>query len=122
MEADHTHVGSGKNYVAGCPDCKLLGRQARAAHVKRNLTDTQRQSRRAMWKRQGMDPDDAEAIWLAGGGCFICGSEHRLAVDHDHSTGRIRGLLCGNCNMAIGLLGDDTARLRAAIAYLSPKE
>lgn len=116
--ADHTHVASGKSYRAGCPDCQLLGRKARAAHVKRNLEATQRQSRRSMWRRQGMDPDEAEAVWLAGGGCVICGGEHRLAVDHDHTTGRVRGLLCGNCNTAIGLFGDDPAKLRAAIAYL----
>jgi hypothetical protein len=41
-----------------------------------------------------------------------------LAVDHSHETGAFRGLLCHSCNRAIGLLGDDPARLRAAAEYL----
>lgn len=57
-----------------------------------------------------------------GGVCGICGEEngsgHRLAADHDHKTGLIRGLLCHRCNTAIGLFRDDPALLRAAIRYL----
>jgi hypothetical protein len=41
-----------------------------------------------------------------------------LVVDHCHNTEKRRGLLCGPCNTAIGLLGDDPSRARAAAAYL----
>lgn len=59
-----------------------------------------------------------------GGRCATCprtpADEHRgrLAVDHDHVTGAVRGLLCANCNRAIGLAADDPARLRRMADYL----
>lgn len=57
------------------------------------------------------------------GGCAICGrtegEEGRfLAIDHDHTTGRLRGLLCFACNVAIGHLGDDPDTLQKAVSYL----
>jgi hypothetical protein len=55
------------------------------------------------------------------GKCFICSNEEQeknLAVDHCHSTGRVRGLLCGPCNQAIGLMKDSPALLIKAAQYL----
>lgn len=56
-----------------------------------------------------------------GNRCAICGSyqvSKRLAVDHNHSTGKVRGLLCVNCNLGIGSLKEDRQILENAIEYL----
>lgn len=53
--------------------------------------------------------------------CAICGSppsDKRLAVDHCHTTGKIRGLLCSSCNCALGLFKDNTELLDRAAGYL----
>jgi hypothetical protein len=78
-------------------------------------------------RRCGQDPDLIEAHFLSHNGlCDICGRPPqatekrpgRLNIDHDHKTGEFRGLLCGMCNRAIGLFGDDPKTLTAAIEYL----
>lgn len=56
--------------------------------------------------------------------CAICKTHDSelpklLSVDHCHTTGKVRGLLCGNCNLGIGNFKDDTNRLLSAIKYLS---
>ena len=55
--------------------------------------------------------------------CAICGNGHvgvgtRLHIDHCHDSKKVRGLLCSNCNTAIGLLGDSPERAEALAAYL----
>ncbi|MEU2713871.1 endonuclease VII domain-containing protein [Streptomyces sp. NPDC007205] len=58
----------------------------------------------------------------ADGRCAICRQEpapgKRLVVDHDHGTGVVRGLLCQNCNVMIGMAQDNPSTLARAIAYL----
>jgi len=65
-----------------------------------------------------------QAVWESQGGvCAICNGPptkgKRLAVDHNHQTGEVRGLLCCNCNMGLGNLKDDIDLLRSAISYLT---
>lgn len=60
--------------------------------------------------------------------CAICNSEgffigknnhtEKLVVDHDHDTGAVRGILCHNCNRALGLFKDNVSFLQTAIKYL----
>lgn len=58
------------------------------------------------------------------GGCACCGatraggSSDSFHVDHCHETGKIRGLLCNNCNIGIGALGDNASGVARALAYL----
>jgi hypothetical protein len=72
--------------------------------------------------------DHAVLLASQGGVCAICrrpesarrnGRPRLMAVDHDHRTGAVRGLLCNACNTALGLFGDDIAVMEAAIAYLA---
>lgn len=75
-----------------------------------------------LW-RYGLTPEEYIEILVSQGGvCKICGNppsgRFSLSVDHDHETGKVRGLLCGNCNFAIGLMRDNPALLRKSAQYL----
>jgi hypothetical protein len=82
--------------------------------------------RRSHLKRKfGLTVEEYDAMLARqGGGCGICGRPPRpdisLHVDHDHETGRIRGLLCFRCNNSLGDLDDDPVLLRAALRYVEP--
>jgi hypothetical protein len=66
-----------------------------------------------------------EMLAAQSGGCAICGvlppENGSLHVDHDHETGRVRGLLCFSCNGGIGQFQEDPLILRAAVRYLDPR-
>lgn len=113
------------------PDKDRLNRQRYYASVKHTRTYT---------------PDDALAAWVRrlkkhydlsvdqyrqmlgrqNGTCAIChgppkgkgADKGRYHVDHCHKTGKVRGLLCSSCNLAIGYLGDDAQRVRRAAQYI----
>lgn len=55
---------------------------------------------------------------VARGRCDICGSTDRLVIDHCHATGVVRGLLCHQCNVSLGCMKDDPARMENAAKYL----
>lgn len=75
---------------------------------------------RNLIRRYGITVEQYKEMYKAQNGkCLICGKpEQKLHVDHCHETGYVRGLLCGSCNRALGLLKDNTDFLLKAIAYL----
>jgi hypothetical protein len=83
--------------------------------------DRVRASKAAERESYGITVAEIEAMAVAqGGACAICGivEVRSLCVDHDHETGRVRGLLCHKCNLALGLLCDDAALALRAASYL----
>lgn len=51
--------------------------------------------------------------------CAICGDDSRpLRIDHDHGTGKVRGLLCDSCNTGLGLLRESKQNMTAAMVYI----
>ena len=70
----------------------------------------------------GLSIDDYNAILLRQDSkCGICREPltGRTHVDHDHSTGKVRGVLCHGCNIGLGCYKDNPALLFAAAAYLN---
>lgn len=74
--------------------------------------------------RYGISPDEMRQMHERQNGCCaICGTpeaelKRRLCIDHDHETGKVRGLLCDPCNNGIARFKEDVDSLRAAAAYL----
>ena len=96
-----------------------------AARHKERLREYHREYRRKTWRKYvyGLSNEQYEEMLSAQSGvCAICEkgcpTGKSLAVDHDHLSGRIRGLLCADCNGALGHFKDDPALLRRAIVYL----
>ena len=50
--------------------------------------------------------------------CMICGSTHKLCIDHCHTTSNVRGILCSKCNTGLGMFNDNIDALANAIKYL----
>ena len=81
--------------------------------------------RKTYYQREyGITISDFDDMYIEQGGCCaICGKHQselnlRLNIDHCHKTGKIRGLLCGNCNTSLGLLKENIGVLNNAIKYL----
>lgn len=100
-----------------------LSRALAKACAKRNPTRILAQG----LKKYGLSLEKySEMLKDCGGLCMICGgtpsgmsnSRSRLHVDHDHVTGKVRGLLCGSCNVGLGHFNHDPIRLLDARIYL----
>lgn len=103
------------------PDCKVCNKAKR----RREYSAHPEKSRRwSLISKYGLTDKDYDLIWqLQGEKCALCGrtktlNEKNFAVDHDHRTGQIRGILCLSCNGHIGALGDTVESLEKALAYI----
>lgn len=62
--------------------------------------------------------DEQKGCCLVCGGSLDSGAKQSPCVDHDHNTGKVRGLLCNRCNRGIGMLGDNYESVLKAAEYL----
>lgn len=93
-------------------------------NYRKNFPPTKEQARKAALKHHyGLTPSCYQSMVESQNNlCAICGSPEKqgrqLCVDHCHSTGKIRGLLCNGCNTSLGRFGDSISVLESAIRYL----
>jgi hypothetical protein len=107
-------------YVKHCMECN---RKYEKSY--RKSPETKLVTRNSNLKQKfGIDLEQFEEMKrLQGNECAICNqepqNERELVVDHDHTTGEIRGLLCYSCNSAIGLLKEDPELFARAYDYMT---
>ena len=119
-----------------CIPCKEQGKKRiQKTYPKKPATpeskerDYKRMIQRHMKKTYGITLEDYNLMLeRQNGRCAICngqeifrgkGKIHNLSVDHCHASGKVRGLLCRNCNQVIGTFKEDIQRFKNAIKYLN---
>lgn len=100
-----------------CKECTAANRKKRYSPVVNRKNNMQKNF------GKGILDTYQHLFELQGGVCAICQSPENgryahLSVDHNHDTGKIRGLLCNNCNRGIGLLRDNPELIRKAAQYV----
>jgi hypothetical protein len=116
---------NGYKWCPGCESIKVLTEWGRNRASKDGYNSyckacrNKRDARDYLKRTYGLTPADvSEMIEAQARVCSICLSASAEHVDHDHATGKVRGVLCFNCNVAIGQFKDDPWLLRRAISYL----
>lgn len=110
-------------------DAEISTRDGKVAYNRANREANRNRHRdRDFRKKYGIDFATYQRMLIEQRGiCAVCeqpetkfqhGAIRMLSVDHNHATGVVRGLLCGNCNMGVGYFGENPDILRKAIAYL----
>lgn len=104
--------------------CKKCQKESSKRWARDNPESIQKTNRKVRLKREyGITQAEyLRMLRVQKDGCAICGEKNHdgqeLCIDHDHKTGRVRGLLCHNCNRALGLVEDDPERLKKLAAYV----
>jgi hypothetical protein len=102
-------------------------REAQRKYYAKDPQKRRARARKSMFKsRYGVEEERRDLILKEQGGtCAVCftadpgGAHGQWHADHCHDSGKIRGVLCAKCNMALGLLDDDPILLEQAINYLT---
>ncbi|HVW80226.1 MAG TPA: endonuclease VII domain-containing protein [Mycobacteriales bacterium] len=136
MVREARHVGDGERWCSDCQTAKPLSEFPRnrsdsigyASYCKPCHNKRGRENRIKhhgstrdyhLRRRYGIDSADFDRMLAAQGGvCAACRKAEPRHVDHDHATGAVRGLLCFNCNQALGNVRDDVYVMRGLMAYL----
>lgn len=102
-----------------CRDCFNLATRKRRTTVL--LVTRQRYRRMRQLAKYGLTPEYYQKqVELQDGKCLICKKPtDKLYVDHNHVTGKFRGLICLKCNTVIGMADDEPTILEAAVEYLN---
>lgn len=115
-------------FIANCKDCSKYNnyRYRNKAHRKKYASSYYQENKEKIrLKKYGLKTEDYEVkLKLQNGKCAIC-KKHKnikLFVDHDHTTGAVRGLLCSNCNLLLGHAIDSKEILISSVEYLSKYE
>lgn len=108
-------------YRSWCTACEG---KAAWKYQKNNIKKTQVWWKTASLKYMyGMTREQFEQLHdEAEGVCMCCGEMRPLCVDHDHNTGKVRGLLCRTCNGGIGMLGDTKEGIINALEYFMNRD
>lgn len=106
--------------------CKVCLNAETRARRERNPELFKQYERRSGWRKQGINPVAAEeALKTHQQTCDICGTgnpgRRTWHVDHDHLTGEVRGVLCGPCNVGLGMFKDSPELLERASSYLGER-
>ena len=105
-----------------CDECKaFMAAKRREDRAKMTPKEKRYQRLKAISRAYGISIPEYEQMWeRQQGRCAICNeAKDRLGVDHCHTTGRVRELLCISCNAALGLLREDPEMFRRAVEYLT---
>ncbi len=111
-----------------CVECgRMASRKWRRAHPQTarswerrwRANNQEYQVERDALRKYGLSAEDhKQMISQQRGRCLICREEKKLEIDHCHDTGKVRGLLCHNCNTGVGMLGDSVLTIIRAATYL----
>lgn len=111
------------DYQAANPEKVRATRKGSVQKLKDSDPDEyRRRNRQSQLRRYGLTQADYDRMFSEQSGCCaICGSAdpgRYWAIDHSHLTGKVRGILCWHCNVALGHFRDDVSALVSAADYL----